>query len=51
MVVSQLATLSCHCAEHVVQMCLSLSEVDCFHNSCRHLMYAVLLKAVCVLLK
>jgi hypothetical protein len=42
MAVSQLAPLSCHCAECVVLMCLSFSEVDCFHNSFRHLMYATL---------
>jgi len=49
--VSQLAALYCHCAEHLVQMCLTLSEVDCFRNSFRHFMYAMLLKTVSILLK
>jgi len=51
MAVSQLAPLSCHCAEHLVQMCLSLNEVDCCHNSFRQLLFAVPLKAVSILLK
>jgi len=51
MAVSQLAALYCHCAKHLVQVCLSLSEVDCFRNSFRHLMYAMLLKTVSILWK